>query len=132
MVNWICLKRSLGEVIKAIKVAALLDVFSAKCRQAWLVAFLAKSVLLECQRQGEWRADWHGYIFALPNDTNTISWLTEQIESHSLFVSLTLCSCLSVSLFCTHFITLSPQMLSHAHSYATVHRCVTLTPVDVV
>lgn len=62
-------------------------------------------------RQGEWRAGWHRYIFALPNDTNTISWLSEQIESHSLFVSLTLCPCLSVSPSCTHFITLS----SHRH-----------------
>lgn len=64
---------------------------STKCREAELVAFLVRIVLLERQRQGEWRADWHRYIFALPNDTNTISWLTEQIESHSLFVSLTLC-----------------------------------------
>lgn len=94
---------------------------STKCREAGLVAFLVRIVLLERQRQGEWRADWHRYIFALPNDTNTISWLTEQIESHSLFVSLTLCPCLPVSLSCTHFITLSSHRLSHAHSYATVH-----------
>lgn len=93
---------------------------STKCREAGLTAFLVRIVLLECQRQGEWRADWHRYIFALPNDTNTISWLTEQIESHSLFVSLTPCPCLSVSLSCTHFITLSSHRLSHAHSYATV------------
>ncbi len=92
-----------------------------QCREAELVAFLVRIVLSECQRQGERRADWHRYIFALPNDTNTISWLTEQIESHSLFVSLTLCPCLSVSLSLhTHFITLSSHRLSHAHSYATV------------
>lgn len=72
--------------------------------------FFCKIVHLECLRQGEWRAGWHRYIFALPNDTNTISWLSEQIESHSLFVSLTLCPCLSVSPSCTHF-TLS----SHRH-----------------
>lgn len=53
--------------------------------------------------------------FALPNDTNTISWLTEQIESPSLFPSLTLCPCLSVSLPCTHFITLSSATDHHTH-----------------
>ncbi|MED6267287.1 hypothetical protein CHARACLAT_010594 [Characodon lateralis] len=40
---------------------------------------------MKLHRQGEWRAGWHRYIFALPNDTNTISWLGEQIESHSVF-----------------------------------------------
>lgn len=51
-------------------------------------------------------------FFALPNDTNTISWLTEQIESHSLFVSLTLCPCLSVFSF--------PHTLHHSPLADTV------------
>lgn len=71
---------------------------SAACRggpaRPGRASFLAEAVL-ECQRRGELRAAWHRYIFALPNDTNTISWLSEQIESPSLFVSL----CAPVSLF---------------------------------
>lgn len=72
--------------------------------------FFSGSVLVEFQRQGEWRAGWHRYIFALPNDTNTISWLCGQIESHSLFVSLTLCP-VCVSLSCT---TLHHSLLMQA------------------
>lgn len=55
--------------------------------------------------------------FALPNDTNTISWPTEQIESHSLFLSLTLCLCLfpSVSPFSAHASSHSSHIDYHMH-----------------
>lgn len=70
--------------------------------------------------------------FALPNDTNTISWLTEQIESPSLFPSLTLCPPLCLSCF-SSLHTLHHSFSSHRlHSYATIHWCVALTSVDVV
>lgn len=51
-------------------------------------------------------------FFALPNDTNTISWLSEQIESHSFFLSLTLYPCLSVSLC---YASLSSLIDYHVH-----------------
>lgn len=88
-------------------------------------SFLARTVL-ECQRRGELRAAWHRYIFALPNDTNTISWLSEQIESPSLFVSL----CAPISLFSlvhTHAPTHTRACgqrppLSDYHSCAPIHQ----------
>lgn len=90
------------------------------CKEVGLRAFFCKIVHLECLRQGEWRAGWHRYIFALPNDTNTISWLSEQIESHSLFVSLTLCPCLS----CFSFL----HTLHHSLLTQTYHMRIHMLP----